>query len=193
MENAEIVEGFESGLLIRGQGHGFHGNELARLGDSVMGRFDLELEWKSGRVIFVMGTGTRELEVRPVHASWKVIDAWLEEQVRQWNLGPSDHFALRLAVEELFLNTADYGCDQARGTFFRLRFTKEPDMAVLVIEDDAWQFNPLEVPLPDANCGPRETEGGWGLMLTQAFLSELSYEKTDIGNRLILKKRLGEK
>ncbi len=131
------------------------------------------------------------LRVAPKRASWSEIDAWLAAHAAAQHLPEPCAYALRLAVEELFLNTVSYGCCESRGTFILLSFRVDDGQAIVVMEDDARPFNPLSADLPPPYEGPAEREGGLGLLLTREMLTTLDYEPLPHGNRLTLKKRLG--
>lgn len=121
-----------------------------------------------------------------------MIDQWLVDQSSAHHLPEPCAYALRLALEELFLNTVSYGCCNNVGTFIDLFFQIEDGHALIVIEDDAHPFNPLTAPVPCPEDPPKEREGGLGLLLARKMLTALDYVPLAKGNRLIIKKQLGQ-
>ncbi|MFQ3670499.1 MAG: ATP-binding protein [Verrucomicrobiia bacterium] len=132
------------------------------------------------------------LRVLPNRESWSQINTWLQHHITALAIPEPCAYALRLALEELFLNTISYGCSTSQGSFVQVSIQHHRDHILLIIEDDARPFNPLTAPLPCPDNGPPDREGGLGLLLARQMLTSLDYEPLPNGNRLILKKQLGQ-
>lgn len=121
----------------------------------------------------------------------EAVEGFVEENGLPAKLG----FQLNLVLDELLTNTISYGCaDGAQCRLevrLRLRGDKKKGEVVLVIEDDAAPFNPLDVPPPDLDKPLEEREvGGLGVHLVRATMDTIDYERDGGLNRLTLRKKL---
>jgi two-component system, cell cycle response regulator DivK len=101
-------------------------------------------------------------------------------------------FALRLAAEEVCSNVIEHGYAGREPGPLRLRFRREPDAVVLVVEDRAREFDPATAPAADLESGWEERQiGGLGWHLVRRTMDEVRHEPlSGGGNRLTLVKRL---
>ena len=85
---------------------------------------------------------------------------------------------LQIATEELLVNiiTHGYGVDQ-KDALIRLALYPQPEGVVMVIEDDAAPFDPLEnVPLPNTKAAIKDRQiGGLGVMLVREMADRVTY------------------
>lgn len=100
-----------------------------------------------------------------------------------------------IASDEIVSNVCRYSkassvtveCGAECGT----EFGEEIVRAVLVVEDDGAEFNPLERPKPDVNKSLRDRKiGGLGIYMVQEMMDEVSYERKDGKNRLTMMKKV---
>ena len=101
-------------------------------------------------------------------------------------------FDLRLATEEVVMNVITHGYGDASSGPVTLRFRREPDRVVVVVEDLARPFDPARVPRADPTAPLEERRiGGLGWHLVNQVMDEVRHEPIDpLGNRLTLVKRL---
>ncbi|MFC5406966.1 ATP-binding protein [Cohnella soli] len=100
---------------------------------------------------------------------------------------------LVLSCEELVTNTISYGYpdSEAGSRYIRVAVRAHADSVEVCLEDEALPFNPLETDEPDVGLGIDEREvGGLGVFLVKRMVNEATYERTETGNRIVLRKRL---
>ncbi len=103
-------------------------------------------------------------------------------------------FQSRLAVEELATNIIQHGFGSMpdRDGKFEVEVVCEADRIRIRITDDAWAFNPLDV--PDADVGQALDDrgvGGLGVHFVRSLMDEVRYTRRDGRNRLELVKLIG--
>jgi serine/threonine-protein kinase RsbW len=99
-----------------------------------------------------------------------------------------DHQAnrLRLAVEEAVGNIIDY----SGATEMTLSADISDGLLSITITDNGKPFNPLAAPKPDLDMPIEDMEpGGLGIMYMRKMSDDLSYQRTDHQNILIIKMR----
>jgi serine/threonine-protein kinase RsbW len=117
---------------------------------------------------------------------------YLGELAKQAGLSKKSTYSLKLAVDEIATNIILYGYESAKitGTFNLLSEITETGL-VVILEDDAKPFNPLENKLPDEldlSVPLHEREiGGLGIFLTVSGVDDFSYDFSTGRNRNIFK------
>ncbi len=92
-------------------------------------------------------------------------------------------FDICLTVEEIFTNTVKFGYDDDLPHEIAVKLTLSPDEAILVIEDDARNFNPLTSPTPDLTLPVEQRPiGGLGLHLVRSLASRMTYRRQNDKN-----------
>jgi len=104
-------------------------------------------------------------------------------------------FQLNLVLDELLTNTINYGFENdgrpPAERHIAVRLWREGEDLVMVLEDDAAAFNPLDAPPPDLDKSLEERRiGGLGIHLVRNVMDQLHYERDGRMNRLTLRKRL---
>jgi serine/threonine-protein kinase RsbW len=97
-------------------------------------------------------------------------------------------YAVRLALEELFVNTVSYGCEDKKEHWIEVRLILEPWSVRVEIEDNAAPFNPLEQNIPgEGEAHQRDEDGGGiGIYLIRHLIDKLEYRRTAEGNLLTM-------
>ncbi len=87
-----------------------------------------------------------------------------------------DQFALRLGLEEAMCNAYKHGnkCDPAKR--ISVRWAVNDEMVVVFVTDEGQGFAPENVPDPRASEN-LEKPSGRGIMLMQAYMTELRFNK----------------
>jgi len=114
------------------------------------------------------------------------VPAWIENLASRYAFPENIRFAMDLCLEEALSNIIHhaYGRESDRPVTVRFLEPRKGDF-VLVIEDEAPRFNPLDAPeLPALNPREEIRIGGQGLRLLRRFADTLEYEPTPTGNRL---------
>lgn len=104
-----------------------------------------------------------------------------------------DALALRLAVEEVFMNVVSYAYGGSVGEMEIDCSLNEADNVINVsISDRGTPFNPLERSDPDLTLDIMDRDvGGLGIFLTKQYMDDVSYKHQDGRNILSMKKKLG--
>jgi anti-sigma regulatory factor (Ser/Thr protein kinase) len=97
-----------------------------------------------------------------------------------------------LAVEEIFVNIADYAGAAGDVTVtVNSSTTKETEMLFVTFADQGFAFNPLLVTKPDLNAPPEERQnGGFGIFMVKNLVDVIEYKREDGWNKLTIGKHL---
>ncbi len=107
------------------------------------------------------------------------------------NWPPDLVFQVDLVLEELIVNTVNYGYDDDARHGIEIALTSDADVFTVEIIDDGHAFNPLsDAPEPDldAEIGDRPI-GGLGIHLMRVMMDEVNYRREQDKNYLTLIKR----
>lgn len=115
--------------------------------------------------------------------------AFLEEQLDKLNVDTKKKMQISIAVEELFVNIANYSYAAEDGEV-EIQIDKD---AVLIISliDSGQPFNPLERKDPDVNAPLEERDiGGLGIYMAKQNADKIEYEYKDGKNIVRIYKKL---
>lgn len=134
------------------------------------------------------------LSIPATHESLSQVPQWLAGLKHQHGWSRRSLFILQLALEELLINTLDYGYRQARDVSspndhqIVLSVTTTPNDIVLTIQDDGAAFDPTQHTLqPLAASLDEANVGGQGLRLIRHYFDEIHYRRDADHNHLRLK------
>lgn len=113
-----------------------------------------------------------------------------EDQAKEAGASRKETDRLLLAVEEIFVNIADYAYVDGRGDVtVKVRRTDNAQMEI-TFSDSGVPYDPLEKPDPDTHlAAEKRQEGGLGILLAKNMMDEMEYERRDGRNILTMKKR----
>jgi len=114
------------------------------------------------------------------------LPAWLDGLASRHAIPADVQFAMDLCLEEALSNIIRHGYAGEVDRPVIVSFTMPREgRFILVIEDEAPQFNPLDAPeLPALDPHQEIRVGGQGIRLLRRFADTLEYEPTPTGNRL---------
>jgi serine/threonine-protein kinase RsbW len=114
------------------------------------------------------------------------VPAWTENLASRYAIPGDVQFAMDLCLEEVLSNIIRHGYAGAEDHSVIVRFTMpRGGYFVLVVDDEAPHFNPLDAPeLPLVNPDEETRVGGQGIRLVRRFADALNYESKPTGNRL---------
>jgi serine/threonine-protein kinase RsbW len=113
----------------------------------------------------------------------------IEDIAQSLGLAKKDVFAINLALEELFTNIVSYGYSDADEHRINIYCALEDRALVIRIEDDGDPFNPVEAAPPDFNCPLEESKiGGLGIHLVKKMMDDVTYERMNEKNIIVMKK-----
>ena len=100
--------------------------------------------------------------------------------------------ALCVAIEEVFVNVANYAYKEGEGDVsFRIGFEENSRKVIFQMEDKGIPFNPLERPDPDVTKSAEEREiGGLGIFIAKKTMDEITYAYEDGKNSLTMTKKI---
>ncbi|MFC7147965.1 ATP-binding protein [Cohnella cellulosilytica] len=119
------------------------------------------------------------------------LHAFFEEIGARANWPDRLKFDMTLSCEELLTNTINYGFPQGGRHVITLSVQSSPSAVEIRLEDEGVPFNPLEFEEPDLSPDLEERRiGGLGIFFVRRMMNEFIYERTDTGNRIILRKTI---
>ena len=110
-------------------------------------------------------------------------------EARNWP--PDIVYQIDLVLEELIVNTVNYGYDDDERHEIEITLTADEDVITVEIIDDGHAFNPLEdTPEPDLDAEIEDRPiGGLGIHLVRVMMDEVHYQRKKNKNYLTLIKR----
>jgi anti-sigma regulatory factor (Ser/Thr protein kinase) len=110
-------------------------------------------------------------------------ESWVARQASGLGLDKETEFAIRLCVEELFLNAVQHGHANRASISVRA----EPHGVILEFADDGAPFDPTLAPAKRiSEPSPDFDIGGYGAGLMRKFSRRMSYRRFEGMNRLVL-------
>lgn len=100
-------------------------------------------------------------------------------------------YQVDLVLEELIVNTVNYGYDDDARHEIEVTLTSDEDVFTVEIIDDGHAFNPLkDAPEPDLDAGIEDRPiGGLGIHLMRVMMDDVHYRREENKNHLTLIKR----
>ncbi len=106
------------------------------------------------------------------------------------NLSLSVIYKLRLAMEEILVNTISYSFQDGNLHDIQIKINSYVDKVVLEFLDDGVEFNPLTVPEPKDIPLEDRKPGGIGIYLVKTVMDTFEYKRTNGKNILTISKKL---
>ncbi len=99
---------------------------------------------------------------------------------------------LAVAVEEIFVNIANYAYGDGEGQVtVRMTFLEDPLLVAITFMDEGRPYDPTKRPDPDITLSVDERGiGGLGIYIVKQSMDEVAYRYEDGKNVLTIKKRL---
>jgi sigma-B regulation protein RsbU (phosphoserine phosphatase) len=111
-----------------------------------------------------------------------------EQLLREAHVPATLHDDVRLVLEELMVNTVEYGYPDGRPGQIRVLLQSRPGAATIELIDDGIAFDPLQSATPalTGDLADREQTGGLGIHLARTVTEEMRYTRDAQGNHLLL-------
>lgn len=115
---------------------------------------------------------------------------FVNECMQNTDCPPKTMMHINVAVEEIFINIANYAYSDKMGeVFIEVEIANETKTIIITFIDSGIKFNPLAKPEPDVTLSAKERQiGGLGIFMTKKFMDEVSYEYRDNQNVFTMKK-----
>lgn len=133
-----------------------------------------------------------KLEVDATIENLKQVINFVNEPLSHASCPAKVQMQIELAVEEIFVNIANYAYAPGKGTATILMETQDdPFIMTITFIDHGVAYNPLKKEDPDVNLSATDRPiGGLGIFLTKEVMDHVSYEYKDGQNYLTLTKSL---
>ncbi len=133
-------------------------------------------------------TTVEHLKLRSRISELAQVPHWIERLASRYSIPDSTLYAMNLCLEEVLSNIIQYGYSGKTENPISIHFNSPREKYfVLVVEDEAPHFNPVDSPeLPALNSLDENSIGGQGIRLLRRFADALEYQATPVGNRLTI-------
>ena len=111
-------------------------------------------------------------------------------ELEQLNCSMKVQTQIEIAVEELFVNIANYAYNPDEGpATVRVEVEKEPPAISITFIDEGVPYDPLAKEDPDVTLGADERQiGGLGIFMVKESMDDIDYEYKDGKNILHIRK-----
>ncbi len=151
--------------------------------------------WKEELIELLKETDTllfdrNELDVIASAENLSEVQSFVEERLEAANCSPKVMMQIGVAVEEIFVNIANYAYAPEKGkATVRVEVSGDPLTVSITFIDHGTPYDPLAKNDPDVTLSAKERQiGGLGIFITKKFMDDVLYEYKDGQNILTLKK-----
>lgn len=118
--------------------------------------------------------------------------AFVEEYLEQQGCPMKQQIQIAVAVEEIFVNVANYAYPEGEGMVaIQIGMEEEPRQVAIIFRDSGIPYNPLLKGNPDVTLSADERDiGGLGIYLVRKSMDEVAYVYQEGENILTLKKMI---
>ena len=110
-------------------------------------------------------------------------------ETNHWS--PKSLFQVKLALEELVVNTLSYGFNGQDEQRILLKLIQEDQQVTIELSDNGLAFDPLLKPPPDVEASLEDRAvGGLGVYLVRQMMDSVTYQRIGEWNRLFMTKTL---
>ena len=133
---------------------------------------------------------TLTIEATPENVDKAV--AFVDEMLEEYGCGMKEQMAIDVAVDELFVNIANYAYSPDIGyATVMVDVVKDPLAVEITFVDNGVPYDPLAKADPDITQSVEERRiGGMGIFIVKKSMDSVNYEYKDGKNILTIKKNL---
>ena len=133
-----------------------------------------------------------KIEIQAVIDNLDKVISFIDQKLEQKNCSPKLKMRIELAVEEIFVNIANYAYqDNSGNAEIGVEFFEDPLSVTVTFIDSGIPYDPLKKPDPDIKLSSEERQiGGLGIYLAKKMADNMSYERKDGQNILKFNKNL---
>ncbi len=137
-------------------------------------------------------SGKRELDVEALTENLETVQNFVEARLEAVDCPPKALMQIGVAVEEIFVNLANYAYAPETGSAtVRVEVSEDPVAVTITFIDHGTPYDPLARTDPDVTLPAGERDiGGLGVFMTKKLMDDVSYEYREGHNILTLKKNL---
>ena len=123
-----------------------------------------------------------------------VLASFIEELGEELSLPAETVMNINLALEEAVANIIMYAYPPKEQHIILLKVTSTEKQLIFLLTDKGASFDPTQVEEVDITLPIEERPiGGLGIFLIRSIMNEISYQRIDNENRLIMKKDISHK
>lgn len=133
-----------------------------------------------------------ELNIEAKTENLDKVLAFVDQHLEERGCAVQVQMQIDIAVEELFVNIAQYAYAPNIGVAtIRVELQEDPLVVVITFIDNGIPYNPLAKEDPDITLSAEERQiGGLGIYMVKKSMDDMSYEYKDGQNILQIKKQL---
>lgn len=122
----------------------------------------------------------------------KDVNEFIVGKLNELDCSPRAQIQLEIAIEEIFVNIANYAYNPIIGkATVRMDVDEDNKTVFLQFEDEGTPYNPLTREDPDVTLGVEERKvGGLGIYMTKKSMDNVVYSYEDGKNILVITKRI---
>ena len=134
----------------------------------------------------------KELTVEAVRKNTYKVLAFVDEELEAAECPMLTQTAIDIAIEEIFVNIANYAYGEETGTAVIQVTMHEDSLSVeITFIDSGKQYDPLARPDPDVTLpSSKRKKDGLGIFMVKKSMDDVNYEYKDEKNILTIKKKL---
>ena len=134
----------------------------------------------------------KELRIKAITDNLGSVLSFVDEELEEAGCSFKIQNKIDLAVEEIFVNIANYAYpDSAGDAVIRIGVSEDQGIVTIEFSDQGIPYDPLAKEDPDVDAPVEEREiGGLGIYMVKKMMDSMSYEYKDGQNVLTLTKTL---
>ena len=146
----------------------------------------------SGQISCGKEEHVKELKIGARTDNLDQVIAFVDENLEEADCSMKAQMQIDVAVEEIFVNIAQYAYTPAEGeAVIRLDTETVPGAVLITFIDSGIPFNPLAVEEPDVTLSAKDRKvGGLGIFMVKRSMDDVVYEYADNKNILTIKKNI---
>ena len=175
-------------LLHRSLRHGEDKTEAERAAIEYRTEHLIELLSRIDTLVF----RPNELEIEASTENLMEVQTFIEERLSALDCSPKAQMQIEVAVEEVFVNIANYAYAPEKGNAtVRVEVGEAPVCVTITFIDRGMPYDPLAKEDPDVTMPAEDRQiGGLGVFMVKKTMDDVAYEYRDGQNILTLKKNL---
>jgi anti-sigma regulatory factor (Ser/Thr protein kinase) len=117
---------------------------------------------------------------------------FVEETLESYACAMKVQMAICIAIEEVFVNVANYAYETKEGTVtLELAFDEDARIVTFRVSDEGVPFDPLQKEDPDVTLSMEERQiGGLGIFIVKKTMDTLRYDHQDGKNILTMTRKI---
>ena len=133
-----------------------------------------------------------ELDIEAITENLPRVAAFVDSHLEAISCPTKAQMQIGVAVEEIFVNIANYAYHPDRGNAtVRVEVSENPVCVTITFVDHGVPYDPLAKEDPDVTLSAEDRDvGGLGIFMTKQIMDDVAYEYRDGQNILTLKKNL---